>query len=117
MRPVRVALLVGGVHLALSFVGGIITLGAAFGAHRPWANSVGEQLVMAVTVVLLFPLSLLNFVLSRNVAPGYPVVGVMLTSALSCLVAFGIAWWRQSRGSTPISPATCRMLQLTRLLS
>ena len=106
MRPVRVGLLVGAVHLALSLVGAIIAVGAAFGAHRPWANSVGEQVVIAATVVLLFPLSMLNFVLPRNVAPGYPVVGVVLTSGLWGLCAFGIARWRQSRRSRTIPPDT-----------
>ena len=105
MRPVRVGLLVGGVHLGLSLVGGLVTLGASFGAQRPWANSAGEQVVMAVTGVLLVPLSLLNLVLPRDVAPGYPVAGVLLTSGLWGLGAFAIARWRQSRESTTVPPA------------
>ena len=106
MQPVRVGLLVGGVHLALSLVGGIIALGAVFGAHRPWANSAAEQVAMAVTGVLLIPLSFLNLVLPMDVAPGYPVGGVLLTSGLWGFGAFAIARWRQSRQSASVPPPT-----------
>jgi hypothetical protein len=106
MRPARVGLLVGGVHLLLVIVGGLIALGAAFGAHRPWANSAGEQVVIAVTFVLMAPLSVLNALLPREHAPGYPVIAVLLTSVLWGFVAYGIARWRQARPARVVPPAT-----------
>jgi len=96
MRAAHVGLLVGAVHFTLSLIGGIIALGAGFGAFRSWADSIGEQVVIALTFVLL-PLSLANVLLPRDVAPGYPVFGVVLTSVLWGVAAYAIAHWRHVR--------------------
>ncbi len=106
MRPLRVGLTVAGVHLALALVGGILTVGAAFGAYRPWADTAGERLVVALTVLLLAPLSLLNIFLPRDLAPGYPVAGVVATSVLWGAAAAGIARWRRHRREGAARPAT-----------
>lgn len=77
--------------------GALVTIGASFGASRPWADTIGEKVVMALTFVLLVPLSLLNALLPRHLAPGFPVPGVLATSVLWGLVAYAIARWRTRR--------------------
>lgn len=85
----------GGTHLVLTLLGGFISLGAAVGAQRPWADSAWEHVVTWLTFVLLVPLSLLNATLPRHLAPGFPVSGVVLTSVLWGAVAGVIAHRRR----------------------
>lgn len=101
MTPLRLGLAVGAVHLALTIVGAIITLGASFGAHRPWAGSIFEQVVVALTAVLLLPFSLLNWLLPRHLAPGWPTLALPLTSILWGAAAYAIARWRLRTRATP----------------
>jgi hypothetical protein len=105
VRAGRVGVLVGSIHLLLLVGGLFVTLGAAFGAQRSWAGSWGEQAIMVATYVLLTPLSVLNSVLPRERAPGYPVAAVVLVSVLWGLAAFGVARWREGRRAPPDSAA------------
>ena len=95
----------GAGHLIITVLGTIITLAASFGAHRPWAGSVGEQLAMVLTFILLLPLSLLNAVLPRHLAPGVPVSGIVLTSVLWGGLAYVVARWRQARRASDTPPS------------
>ena len=104
MRPALVGVAVGVGHLAVTFATLIVTLGAAFGSARPWADTLFEDVVIVLTVVLLAPLSALNWALPRHLGPGCPVGGVVLTSALWGAAAYAIARWRQGRSRRGQSP-------------